>query len=101
MSSGGHIADMVGKMKANAALLKKHQPYFKRKHDFLRVYKREAIDHKKATKEQLAKLKTILRKERRKEVKNAIKALFVSLVILLILFFGILYGIKCWIAFFS
>ncbi len=99
MSSGGHIADMVGKMKANAALLKKHQPYFKHKHYLIRGYKSKAIDHKKASKEQLANLKALIREERRKEVRNAVKALFISLLILLLIFFGIIYAIKYWIAF--
>lgn len=86
--SAGHIADMIGRIKANEALIRRKR-YFKTIKKYRGLLKAEGKKLELLTKEEKEKIKMRVLLEREKEIRNAAVALLVSMLLTMIIVTGI------------
>jgi hypothetical protein len=102
MSFGGHVQDMVNRMKENEALRKTHRAKYKKIKDAyinaLGTREHQILSNCNVTKEELEKIKTKIRtdlkKERQKEIILTYSLTLIASVTLIYLFFFLFNKLK-------
>ncbi len=90
---GGHIAEMIARIKANEALRKK-KSYFKIMQDYIHVVRSEKPNFRKATKEELNAVRIKIKKNQQKELRKTILIIIISILILPLLTWLIIKGVS-------
>ena len=89
MSYAGHVFDMIARMKYNNSLLKK-QSYFRQKQKFIKAKGKITNHNNSLTKEELLKVKKIVKLQQRKETRASILAATITIAILIVILWWIL-----------
>ena len=89
MSWGGHVFDMIGRLKANNNLLKKMRYFDFHQKTIQRFYLtgKKKRTHKRLSAKQLARIRRRLNEENREAVKNRIFVIIISVLLSLILIY--------------
>ncbi len=87
MSAGGHMADMVGRLKANNALRSKRS-YFDIREEYLKAANGNPIFYKEATSEEIKAIrKKVILNRKKSSIKRIIS--FSIAIVFTLIFFGV------------
>lgn len=81
----GHIYDMIARMRSNNNLLNK-PGYFKMREAYIKITKKEAINYRKASPEELRHIRMQLIKQRRLEFVRMVTVIALTVIISITLF---------------
>lgn len=85
----GHIADMIGKIRMNESALRRKRWFKEARREYVRAAKQQKLDYKKASPEELERVRMQVLLNRKEYRRNVWIVSFVSLLI----GWGILWGL--------